>query len=67
VSLKHRPAALEKSPKTFNQLVSEAETLARRTGTPMEEAFQRLLAEMSQDELKAMIAEAKRQWARLPR
>jgi hypothetical protein len=61
---KDRTAALRKahsisaaSRRTLIQLADEAGELARSTGTT-EFAFQQLLAEMTEDERKSMIAEA---------
>ena len=46
------------SRRTLIQLADEAGELARNTGMTTESAFQRLLAEMTEDERKIMIAEA---------
>lgn len=46
------------SRRTLNQLADEAGELARNTGMTTESAFQQLLAGMTEDERKAMIAEA---------
>lgn len=48
------------SRRTLNQLADEAGELARNTGMTTESAFQQLLAEMTEEERKAMIAAAER-------